>query len=318
MSTPEETEQEVQMKLAEWEEEYGGLDRTSRMLEQLRETHTTGVDTLMKLGAQGEQMNRLTKLTDEQEAYVSKLGKYKKFNKYMKRLTKKEKELPPKQKEIHHEVNRLKVKHDVDVKIFQKREADAKDKRERELEEQLRKQREAATNPFSDPLEEDEDEKFKKKSISRLWKDEGDGLSQEKKNQLNYAIQNQAAPIDRLNEEDIKDNIFIKNATWIKQQDAQLDEMSDILSDLKNITVATHTELKTQSIKLDEIDYKMEKGSDFSLRRKSKRQIDKEEKKKEKEEKERLKKEQKAKDSIDKRVKKELGGSSSPIPNLRK
>ncbi|KAF2069546.1 hypothetical protein CYY_009137 [Polysphondylium violaceum] len=316
MSTPEEQEQEVQMKLAEWEQEYGGLDRTSRMLEQLRETHSTGVDTLMKLGAQGEQMNRLSKLTDEQEAYVSKLGKYKKFNKYMKRLTKKEKELPPKQKEIHHEVNRLKVKHEVDVKIFQKRENDVKEKRERELEEQLRKQREAGNNPFSDPLE-DEEEKFSKKSLSRLWKDD-DPLSKEKKNQLNYAIQNQATPIDRLNEEDIKDNIFIKNATWIKQQDAQLDEMSDILGDLKNITIATHTELKTQNIKLDEIDYKMEKGSDFSLRRKSKRQIDKEEKKKEKEEKDRMKKEQKAKESIDKRVKKELNGSPTPIPNLRK
>ncbi|EGC32523.1 hypothetical protein DICPUDRAFT_98856 [Dictyostelium purpureum] len=305
--TPED-EQEINDRVEEWEKKYGSLDRTTRMLEQLRESHSTGVDNLCKLGQQGEQMNRVNKLTEEQETYIKGLGKYKKFNKYMKRFSKKDKNEKNegedrKNQELHNE-----------------RQNDEKEKRERLAQEHLQKQKEdqESGNPFSNttttstttpksPKEQymNEEERFEKKGLSRLWKN--DPLNDKDKTQINYAMENQAVPIHRLSDEGVKDNVFVQRSTWIKKQDAQLDEMQDILSDLKNIGMATQTELQTQSLKLDDIGQSMDKGSDFSLRKKSKRKIEKEQKKKEKAEKEKTKKEEKTRQDIDKKIKEENG-----------
>ncbi|KAK5583098.1 hypothetical protein RB653_004688 [Dictyostelium firmibasis] len=336
--TPEE-EQEISERVQEYEDKYGSLDRTTRMLEQLRDSHATGVDNLMKLGQHSEQMNRVEKLTNEQEQMVKGLGKYKKFNKYMKRFSKKDKEddkaKPNKNQEIHNEVKRLKIKNEVDVKIFNKRQNDEKEKREKRLEEYNQKLREdqAAGNPFAEngdnttttttttttssnsvrktsPKQTNgmtEDEMFEKKGLSKLWSKESDPLSKNEKNQINYAIENQAMPMNRLSDECMKDNVIIQRSTWIKKQDVQLDEMQDILTDLKNISLATQTEVQTQSLKLDEIGASMDRGSDFSLKKKSKRSIEKEQKKKEKQEKDKIKKEEKTKQEIDKQVKKDYG-----------
>ncbi|KAM9962886.1 hypothetical protein ACTFIW_006107 [Dictyostelium discoideum] len=336
--TPEE-EQEISERVQEYEDKYGSLDRTSRMLEQLRDSHATGVDNLMKLGQQSEQMNRVEKLTNEQEQMVKGLGKYKKFNKYMKRFSKKDKEEKPKpnkNQEIHNEVKRLKIKNEVDVKIYNKRQNDEKEKREKRLDEYNQKLREdqAAGNPFSENADNTttttttttttsstsirktspkqtngmtEDEMFEKKGLSKLWNKDNDPLSKNDKIQINDAIETQALPMNRLSDECMKDNVIVQRSTWIKKQDAQLDEMQDILSDLKNISLATQTEVQTQSLKLDDIGASMDRGSDFSLKKKSKRSIEKEQKKKEKEEKEKIKKEEKTKQDIDKQVKKDFG-----------
>eukprot|EP01133_Synstelium_polycarpum_P012116 gene12116-14174_t len=120
----------------------------------------------------------------------------------------------------------------------------------------------------------------------------------------------QSQPITMTNELDMQENIFIQNAQWIKQEDRNLEEMGYILGDLKNIAIATHTEVQSQSQKMDEIGASMERGSDFNLKKKSARQIKKEQKKAEKDEKERIKKEVLTKQDLDRRVETNLGYKS--------
>ncbi|KYQ90686.1 culmination specific protein 37D [Tieghemostelium lacteum] len=290
-------QEDFENQLLEMEREYGGTERTSRMLEQLREAHGTGVDTLVKLGTQTEQLTNIAKLSQEQESYVSGLGKYKKFNKYMKRWKKGE-EPTPQPKEVHHEVNRIKVKHVQDVKIYNNKQAE-RERLEREAVEKRQKELEDQKN---NPFQEDEESRFSK-GLSRIWKN--DALSSGTKQELNYAADNHSSPITRQSEidQDIQNNSFIKRSKWLEVQDQQLDEMSDILNELKNISVATHSELKVQSLKLDDISASVDKGSDFSLKRKSQKQMDKEKKKQAEAEKKRLEKEEKTRKDIDKKLK---------------
>ncbi|GAM26633.1 hypothetical protein SAMD00019534_098080 [Acytostelium subglobosum LB1] len=89
------------------------------------------------------------------------------------------------------------------------------------------------------------------------------------------------------NEADIKDNIYIQNAQWIKEEDKNLDDMNVLLGDLKNIAIATKNEVGRQGTKMDAINDSMVRGNDFNLKKDSTpdSRLKKEKDKKEKEQK---------------------------------
>ncbi|GAM28672.1 hypothetical protein SAMD00019534_118480, partial [Acytostelium subglobosum LB1] len=283
------SEESIKSDLLEWEAKYSSTDRTAKMLAQLQETHSTGVDTLMKLGEQGEQMDRVERLTNEQEQHVKGLGKYKKFHKYMKKLSKKDKykEEKPKAKEIHHELNVVEARHHANDVIMKKREQD----RLLEME-----QKKALYNTPN--LEKTDD---RQGISSKLWR-----KSSDIKQQAEQSME-RSKPIEQQNEEDLRDNVYIKNANWIKVEDEHLDQMNLILADMKNVAIATHTEVQRQSIKLDDIDQSMDRGNHFELRRKSSRQVEREKKKGIKEEEKRIDDANRKKAIVDAKVEKEIG-----------
>ncbi|EGG14634.1 culmination specific protein 37D [Cavenderia fasciculata] len=305
-------EQEIQQRLDEWESKYNNTERTGKMLETLRETHGKGVDTLMKLGSQTEQLNNISKLSAEQEEQVKGLGKYKRFNKYMLRGKKKQKEKEPKPKEIHHEVNYVKSRHDANGKIYQKRE---NDKLNHDASVNGSYVYSPTTSSVSNGMVPVGDSPQQQPRVKKEINDEeGGGLSKKMWNRYGSETEKSMAnakEISMVTEYDIADNEFIKRAEWIKREDEHLEEMGFILQDLKNIAISTHSEVQGQGRKMDEIIGSVDRGSDFSLKRKSPKKAEKERKKAEKLEEKKKKEEEKTKRESDKKMEKELGKGSN-------
>eukprot|EP01132_Coremiostelium_polycephalum_P005597 gene5597-6965_t len=296
-------EQEIEERLREWEGKYSNTSRTARMLEDLRDTHATAVDTLMNLGSQGEQLNAIAKGTQEQEEQVKKLGKYRRLEKYMRRAGKKIKDDDkPKPKHVNQDVNRIKAQHEADVKIYNRKQEEKRLEQERKQHEIMMAHNNNNNNNGIGSDSSDKNNPF---------------LTTKGKSKTEYLnnIETRTFQSDNVNEEDLKDNVFIQRANWIKVENQHLDEMSDILQDLKQIGLATQTEVQSQGLKMDDISLSMDRGSDFSLKKKSKKKLEKEQKKKLKEEQKRIKKESQTKEEIEKRVDQEFnsktGGTSS-------
>ncbi|EFA84615.1 culmination specific protein 37D [Heterostelium album PN500] len=293
MPPPLGSEEEIQNTVQEWEAKYSNVDRTTRMLQTLRETHETGVDSLVKLGVQGEQMNRIEKLALENE----------------------------------HDIENVKYRHSANEKIYKNRE----ERRLREEEEKrikdIKEMNENQNNPFTEgaannnnspdnmgarPRTRKAEPEESGGLSSRLWGPSTDHSGKAEASMVNMR------PMNTPNENDLQDNVYIQKAHWLKTEDEQLDEMGLILGELKNIAIAQHTEVQQQSLKMDDIGASFERGSDFNLKRKSSKQVAKEKKKAEKEEQKKAKEEIKKQKNLNIKVEKEIGHKAITKEQLTK